>query len=163
MIKVILYALLILYFTMDICCLKLDQCPPGYRCRKKIVQHRFIRSVNSQIEEEFEPELCPPGTFSLGGATECVPCETGTFAPDPGAPGCYSCPRGHMCPQKDMQPEQCPVGTYNNMTRQICCRSCPPGKYALFKGMPQCYNCPSGYQCVATPKLACEDNGQYKK
>lgn len=159
MIKVFLCALFISHWIDEIYCLKLEQCPPGYRCRKKIVQHRFIRSVNSQIEEEFEPEICLPGTYSSGGAIECTQCEIGTFAPDPGAPSCYICPRGHMCPEKHMEPEQCPIGTYNNLTQQTCCRSCPPGKFALIKGMPQCYTCPSGYKCEPTPKLTCEKNG----
>jgi hypothetical protein len=141
MVKVILCALFALCLVVDIYCLKLDQCPPGYRCRRKIA------------------EICRPGTFSPNGATECTPCETGTFAAHPGAPGCYDCPRGHICPQKDMEPEQCPLGTYNNLTRQTCCHSCPPGKFALLKGMSECQNCPSGYKCVAKAKLACEENG----
>jgi hypothetical protein len=159
MVKVILCALFALCLVVDIYCLKLDQCPPGYRCRRKIAAHRFIRSIDSQVEEELEAEICRPGTFSPNGATECTPCETGTFAAHPGAPGCYDCPRGHICPQKDMEPEQCPLGTYNNLTRQTCCHSCPPGKFALLKGMSECQNCPSGYKCVAKAKLACEENG----
>lgn len=159
MVKVILCALFVLSLVIDSYCLKLDQCPPGYRCRKKTGQHRLIRSIDSQIEEEFEPEICSPGTYSPGGAPECTPCETGTFAPYPGSPGCYACPRGHMCPRTDIEPEQCPLGTYNNVTRQTCCRSCLTGKYALLKGMPLCYDCPSGYKCVPTPKLACEKDG----
>lgn len=159
MIKVIFCSIFALCLVVDIYCLKLDQCPPGYRCQQKIVQHRFIRSFYSHHEEEFEAEICLPGTYSPGSATECTPCETGTFAPDPGAPGCYICPRGHMCPRTDVEPEQCPLGTYNNLARQTCCRSCSPGKFALFKGMSQCYNCPSGYKCVVTSKLACEQNG----
>lgn len=159
MVKIILYALLALCLVADNYCLKLDQCPPGYRCQKKIIKDRLVRSINYQIEEEFEPELCPPGTYSFGGAFDCTPCEIGTFAHYPGSPGCYDCPRGHMCPQTDMEPEQCPMGTYNNLTRQTCCRSCPSGEFALYKGMSQCYNCPSGYRCVAQPKLTCEENG----
>ena len=51
MVKVILCALFVLSLVIDSYCLKLDQCPPGYRCRKKTGQHRLIRSIDSQIEE----------------------------------------------------------------------------------------------------------------
>ena len=44
------------------------------------------------LDEELEPEIRPPGTYSPGAATECTPCESGTFAPYSGAPGCYACP-----------------------------------------------------------------------
>ena len=66
-------------------------------------------------------------TYSPGGATECTPCKIGTFAPHPGASVCYDCPKGHMCPRANMESEQFPLGTYNDLTRQICCRCCPPG------------------------------------
>ncbi|CAF4874600.1 unnamed protein product, partial [Rotaria magnacalcarata] len=62
-----------------------------------------------------------------------------------------------MCPRTDAVPEQCPLGTYNNISRQTCCRVCEPGKFALLKGMFQCDDCPSGYRCRARAKLPCED------
>ena len=52
--------------------------------------------------EEFQIEICPPGTYSPGG----------TFAPRSGASVCYDCPKGHMYPRASMESEQCPLGTY---------------------------------------------------
>ena len=159
MVKFILCIIFVLCLVVDIHCFTLQQCPPGYRCRAKVAQQRSRRSVGSHLKEEIEIEICKAGTYSPSGATECTPCASGTYAAHPGAPGCYVCPRGHMCSNTNMEPEQCPMGTYNNLTSQTCCHSCPPGKFALFKGMPQCYNCPSGHKCPAIEKLSCEEEG----
>lgn len=159
--KAVLFALFVLGLVIDAYCMKLNECPPGYRCQKKINHFRSVRSLDPQGEDEYEPEVCEPGTYSRGGALDCTPCENGTYAPYPGLPGCTSCPIGHMCSRTDMEPEQCPVGSYNNQTRQMCCRSCPTGKFAWLKGMSGCYDCPSGHKCKAERKLACENKGQY--
>ncbi|CAF1264006.1 unnamed protein product [Rotaria magnacalcarata] len=157
MTKIVLLTLLALCLALEIVGLKLEQCPPGFRCRKRTTS-LFMRSVIPKIEEEeMEVEICEAGTYSPGGADECTPCEKGTYAAKPGAPACYFCPKGHMCPRTDAVPEQCPLGTYNNISRQTCCRVCEPGKFALLKGMFQCDDCPSGYRCRARAKLPCED------
>ncbi len=61
MAKLILCTLFALCLIVDIYCLKLDQCPPGYFCRKKIIENGSIRSIDSQFEEEWEPGICPAG------------------------------------------------------------------------------------------------------
>ena len=156
MTSTVLRVLLVLTLVLYISGLKLEQCPPGYRCQKRVVS-ALVRSFIPQIQEEMEIEICEAGTYSPGGSDHCTPCEKGTYAAKPGAPACYNCPKGHMCPQTNVEPEQCPYGTYNSLTRQTCCRSCPPGKFALLKGMFQCDDCPSGHKCKAGQKLACEN------
>ena len=156
MVKAVFCALFVLCLIVDTYCIKLSECPPGYRCHKKVNQLRFRRASDSQEQDDYLTEECPAGTFSLGEAIECTPCEVGTYADQPSSTGCYICPKGHMCPKTDKNAEPCPVGSYNNQTHQTCCRSCPPGKYSLFKGMPQCNSCPTGQRCVPKPKLACE-------
>jgi hypothetical protein len=125
--KAVLLALLVLCLALDIIGFKLEQCPPGFRCRKR-VSGIFLRSAVLQNQEEMDVEICPAGTYSPGGADTCTPCAYGTYAAKAGAPGCYPCPRGHMCPDKNVVPKQCPEGTFNDLTRQICCRVCKPVK-----------------------------------
>ena len=154
----VLSVLFILGLTVSTYCIKLSECPPGYRCQKKANHARLARSLDPDNDVDYLPEVCPPGTYSPGGSVDCFLCNNGTYAAYPGLPGCSPCPIGHMCARADAAPEQCPLGSYNNVTRQICCRSCPTGKYALLKGMSACYDCPSGYRCKVEPKLACEEN-----
>ena len=154
--KAVLPALIVFGLIVNTYCIKLSECPPGYRCQKKVSHLRSARALISQSEDDYLPEICPPGTYSPGGASDCLPCPKGTYAAYPGLPSCTSCPVGHMCPQADTEPEQCPIGSYNYLTNQTCCRSCPTGKYAWLKGMSACYDCPSGHRCKAEPKLACE-------
>ena len=83
---------------------------------KKRVVNALVRSLVPQSQEEMEIEICEAGTYSPGGSDHCTPCEKGTYAAKPGAPACYNCPKGHMCPQTNVEPEQCPIGTYNLLT-----------------------------------------------
>ncbi len=158
MAKLVLCVLLAFYLAIDTCCLKLDECPPGYRCRPKMF-NRIRRSLEDQDHQQMDVEKCEPGTFSPGGAFECTPCKDGTYTADSGAAACHVCPQGHMCPHTNKVPELCPTGTYNNLTQQTCCRTCPRGKYAQTKGMFQCFDCQPGYKCESLKKLPCEEKG----
>ena len=73
---------------------------------------------------------------------------------------CYDCPKAHMCSNAAEDPERCPQGTFNNATRQTCCRVCPPGTQARYIGMLECSPCPAGYACKQRERLACETEGQ---
>ena len=153
---IVLRTLLVLTLVLYVVGFDLAKCPPGYRCRKPAA-NRLLRSFVPQVQEEVDIEMCEAGTFSPGGSDVCTPCERGTYASKAGAPGCYVCPKGHMCSQTNVEPTQCPIGTYNSLTRQTCCRLCQPGKFASFKGMSECDDCPSGHKCKAGTKLACDN------
>ncbi|CAF1064230.1 unnamed protein product [Adineta ricciae] len=156
MTKLLLSVFAICNIILQIRSIELEQCPPGYRCRKTIT-NPFVRSSLRQVEANWMMEICPPGMASPKGATECTPCEKGYYAPYSGAAICYTCPKGHMCPNSHLEPEPCPIGTSNNLTQQTCCRTCRPGTFTKARGMQQCQNCPVGYACRTKPKLPCEE------
>ena len=55
---------------------------------------------------------------------------------------------GHYCPENSGQPTPCPVGQFQNETRQITCKSCPQGFYCpLNTSRP--ISCPAGHYCQA--------------
>ncbi|CAF1340422.1 unnamed protein product [Adineta ricciae] len=155
MAKSVLLAVFLLCLAANTFSLSIQECRPGYRCRAR-ASKGMLRSLVPQNADMWEEELCPPGTYSEGGATECTPCAKGTFAPAPGSAMCYDCPKAHMCPSTTEDAERCPQGTFNNATRQTCCRVCPPGTQARYIGMLECSPCPAGYACKQRERLACE-------
>lgn len=76
---------------------------------------------------------CPPGTYSIGGATACsncnegYQCAMGSTSPSP-ADGL--CPAGGWCDGKNFY--RCEPGLYNQYngsTDASACVACPPGKH----------------------------------
>ena len=55
--------LIVLCLIMDICSLKLEQCPRGYRCHKRINNRIVSRSADRQLSEEMIIEIWEPGTY----------------------------------------------------------------------------------------------------
>mgnify|MGYP002474570128 FL=1 len=157
MMKTSFIGLLVFCCVWDALGMKLSECPPGYRCVKRTNRLRFARSNAAEPNDEYDAILCSPGTYSGGASEECLPCPTGTYAPIGGLPECIKCPTGHKCPDASAYPEQCPINTYTNKTKQICCRPCPAGEHAPVKGMGQCLPCPAGRQCNQSANLQCED------
>ena len=88
-----------------------DQCDAGHECKT---------GVSYQTR-------CLAGTFaSQPGSGECEDCATGRYQPEIGATSCIDCPKGSYCGALSQTP--CPVGTYNELTRQNnpdACRACP--------------------------------------
>eukprot|EP00070_Physeter_catodon_P037017 XP_028343911.1 sushi, von Willebrand factor type A, EGF and pentraxin domain-containing protein 1-like [Physeter catodon] len=110
-----------------------EQCAAGFYCP----------------EGSYRMLPCPPGSKSEAGASECHPCDAGTFCPWPAtAAGGQTCPIGHFCPAGSARPFPCPPGSFQQSTGASECTPCTPGNYCDMYGMTavskQCY---AGYIC----------------
>jgi len=75
---------------------------------------------------------CGAGTYSAAGATECLACPQGEYAPDPASTSCMGCP----------------PGTYSTSTGGSACKACQTGYYSLGNST-LCTICPAGSYCTA--------------
>ena len=119
-------------------------CAAGYTCP----EGSFTATPSSTV--------CPPGQYSLQGATACVNCSGGWYGSTSGStsPQCSgACQSGAFCPPGSTTASQytcpagyaCPPGTSNGTAFP-----CGPGKYSE-AGAAVCTNCSAGlYGSVST-------------
>lgn len=95
---------------------------------------------------------CPPGRFSIGGATDCSTCVAGEFASSEGAVGCTkasTCGAGRYIktpssPTADTECEDCAIGKAS-IGNQNSCDDCDgEGEYADASAMSSCKNAVAG-------------------
>ena len=144
------------------------ECPPGSYCLNG-TQHAL-------------QYLCPPGTYSntsgLAAEEDCTLCDPGLFCAVTGltAPSgpCYHgyycqlgaststpntpplsdiCPTGAYCPTGSVNPEPCPIGTFNPSIRQgdrSDCQNCTGGMFCNTTGLSLPSGvCEPGYYCTS--------------
>ena len=79
---------------------------------------------------------CEPGYYCKEGSFTARP---GFIIDDPGTRVFGFCQEGQFCDGKSVEPEDCPPGTFNNLTHQSKCSTCPRGYFcggaALMPGM----------------------------
>lgn len=124
-------------------------CPDGFICPPATVHsHQWENS-------------CPRGSFCKGGVM--TPCPAGKTGISERAiteeEGCYDCPAGYYCPEKNGNWElyPCPRGGYCSGGKSEA-ELCPPGYYNdLLYGQSaaDCKLCPAGHQCAG----GSENNG----
>ena len=72
-------------------------CPPGTYCvsgtRLTCPAGTYSSAFGSAV-----CTICPSGTFSETGASNCTLCFAGTFSSAAGSSSCQQCPGGHYCP-----------------------------------------------------------------
>lgn len=69
---------------------------------------------------------CFPGTYSLGGGTQCYPCDPGTYSSGTCATKCTVCPVGSFCPVQGLAvPIPCPANTWSPLPGMANCYQCP--------------------------------------
>ncbi len=103
--------------------------------------------------------ICPAGTYSLAGASECTPCPAGSYSATDGSSSCTSCDPGQYSAGNATSCSTCPAGyRCPGGTDKIVC---PSGSYSAASST-SCTICPAGYQCPGgTNKIACPA-GQYQ-
>jgi hypothetical protein len=89
------------YMTSQFNSVDCPPCPAGSKC----------------VPDGPPPVLCPAGTYSPYGATQCTPCGNGTYSSSAGSPVCTMCPLGYTTS---------PMGA----TSSAQC-SCSPGFYSV--------------------------------
>ena len=129
-------------------------------------------------------EICPAGTFSLGGnAVECTPCMAGT-APNSNSSSCESCKAGTYSGEKSGTCLKCQAGMYSGRGSSTCtpceagytsldnitcmqgcppgevysgsnCNKCEPGTFKSTYGTEKCQPCPSGSFADSKGSIAC--------
>lgn len=132
--------------------------------------HVWIHAIAGPVSSDRDPELetqqagtsCPPGTASVGGATFCTSCSSGTYAAMNGSTTCTNCPAGSSCLDVTESPAFCGNGTYSHVGDGYC-TSCDAGTYSL-EGASGCLSCPVGKSCFDPTEepIACEE-GYYSE
>uniref|UniRef100_A0A8D0PTW1 Signal peptide, CUB domain and EGF like domain containing 1 n=1 Tax=Sus scrofa TaxID=9823 RepID=A0A8D0PTW1_PIG len=91
---------------------------------------------------------CSPGFFSSDGFRPCQACPVGTYQPEPGRTGCFSCGGGLLTKHEGTASFQdceakvhCSPGHHYNTTTHRCIR-CPMGTYQPEFGQNHCITCP---------------------
>lgn len=85
-----------------------------------------------------------PGTYSLEGALECLPCPSGFYS-STGASECIPCAVGMYRQQSSPSGDcyDCVAGTYAPFEQTSFCLDCPRGFYSE-EGSSACSPCPAG-------------------
>ena len=110
-----------------------ESCEKGYSCSE---------GSTSKYQNR-----CPAGTYSLGGASECVPCPKGTYQYSSGASYCIAC---DGVTNKETGATSC---TKNNP--QIGCTA------GAFWNGTACSQCPFGYYCPGGVAEPVQCSGDY--
>ena len=79
----------------------------------------------TDLSEQAQCLLCPPGTA----------CSTGSVAPLPCAPGSM------QAEEERSSCDYCPPGYFQNVTSSTTCLPCPGGTYAGISGLAECNRC----------------------
>ena len=95
-------------------------------------------------------ENCLAGTHSIGGQSECTPCDSTKFSFD-GAVGCSSCTvcgagkyiKSNCTSSSDSECDDCPIGK-SSIGGSTSCDACSSGFVAPTKGMTTCSYCGPG-------------------
>ncbi|GMI03344.1 hypothetical protein TrLO_g13981 [Triparma laevis f. longispina] len=97
-------------------------------------------------------EDCPASTYSVGGTSECTPCEFGTFS-SPGSVGCKSCDPGEI--PIDSVCVKCEAGSYASFGATVCVPcDLSAGEYSD-EGAGYCAKCPQ-YETFNPTTNKCE-------
>ncbi|KAJ6248404.1 insulin-like growth factor binding protein [Anaeramoeba flamelloides] len=172
-------------YTMSYNSKSCDLCPEGtysnktgavecVKCRAGTYSNQRGQADNSTCL------LCPPGSYSNEGATQCIPCGAGDYNPNNGSASCEKCPPGTYNPVNgslsisdclDCGPGNfsayygssicslCSTGSYNPSWRQENCISCPPGTYNENEGSKSyqnCLSCPIGTSNSYYGRASCD-------
>uniref|UniRef100_A0A8C0K8L2 Signal peptide, CUB and EGF-like domain-containing protein 1 n=1 Tax=Canis lupus dingo TaxID=286419 RepID=A0A8C0K8L2_CANLU len=101
-----------------------------------------------QVLQDGKCGQCSPGFFSQDGFRPCQACPVGTYQPEPGRTGCFSCGGGLLTKHEGTVSFQdcetkvhCSPGHHYNTTTHRCIR-CPIGTYQPEFGQNHCITCP---------------------
>ena len=123
------------------------------------------RFQNSSTKPSAMCSFCPAGRYLTDdgkthahehlNASQCLPCDPGTYATSTGSASCAVCPGGQYTDAKtEANPDckRCAPGKLNNDKAETAskhdnendCDVCPPGQISRL-GDTYCFNCPAGW------------------
>jgi predicted outer membrane repeat protein len=161
-----------------------DSCPVGTRASGTTTVCEFCEAgrYNNQIGQSI-CHSCDEGRFSSSGLSKCETCGPGEYATDSTATsckkcliakysekeandayGCVACPHGRYGDQLG-DCKNCKIGTYNDATSQILCKSCDVAKHNNMIGQTSesdCKNCTIGTYNNEVGQSLCKDCGHGK-
>lgn len=113
-------------------------CDPGFICNELRLSEGIACT---------EGYYCEAGVDFYINLAEFIECDNQKYkCPTP-------CPAGSMCPSGSSNFTQCPLGYYQDETRQSGCKKCPKGYICNLVGLSNPVLCTPGYYC--------EDEGLY--
>ncbi|KAI0560558.1 protein serine/threonine kinase [Gracilaria domingensis] len=96
---------------------------------------------------------CPPGTFSIDGATECLLCPHGQAIMYDNS--CGACPPGKFYDAFTLSCIECPSGSYTDSPNVLPrCYKCGGNSFST-PGSTECHECPIGHVFIASSRT-CE-------
>jgi hypothetical protein len=143
------------------------QCDAGYNCDSGAADAQDPLKecpINHYCEAGTSvPVRCESGTIRTTtkgtSPADCRNCIAGNYCPEfPGGTE-YTCPKGHYCEAKVIQPTACSVGKYVNATGSdsiLDCTACPAGALCNEEGVGDYLDflCPVGFYCLVGAKEA---------
>lgn len=135
------------------------KCPNGTECPWPGMAAPWTCQLYQYCDDGIQAKNCPNGTYSnatgAAQATDCGECPAGYYCRWDSVLNVTAkidCPCGAYCPAGlRSQPQWCPPGTFNNVTRQASidsCLICPPGSLCANEGACNAgVLCPAGGYC----------------
>jgi len=128
---------------------------------------------NQQSSSPTACTQCLAGNYAPEASANCLPCEAGTYQPDPakgtcidceagtyqdqtGKTSCIDCPIGSKCPTKSINHTPCPAGSIQPEAKKDVCIDCPIGKFIGTAGQTACQSCDVGYYADIPGLAACK-------
>jgi serine/threonine protein kinase/Leucine-rich repeat (LRR) protein len=105
-------------------------------------------------------QTCPTGHFSEADparATQCQPCQQGSFSPKAGQNDCLFCEAGTYASSTGASAcSACPVGTYSSVSGASVCNPCPAQSFAPSERSTSCQPCRYPESMVRVGKSQCQ-------
>jgi hypothetical protein len=126
-------------------------CPSGTVLQLGTCQSCSAGQIPQDVDGSQQCSFCESGKFSdVAGLTECKSCPAGTKSYDDESlrTACEDCPEGSYTElTSSAKCSSCSTGKYSNAVGVTSCQQCVAGKLANESGMTECALCDSGYEC----------------
>eukprot|EP00033_Pygsuia_biforma_P001416 GCRY01001600.1.p1 GENE.GCRY01001600.1~~GCRY01001600.1.p1 ORF type:complete len:491 (+),score=28.65 GCRY01001600.1:181-1653(+) len=124
-----------------------SNCLPGHFFREETLQCEECRAgTYNSVATAHRCLNCPEGTASGTGASQCLSCSLGYFAPGIASSTCTRCNAGSYAGSPGLSAcALCAQGSYSDRPGASKCKLCAPGSYADEQGKTVCSICPAGH------------------
>jgi len=134
------------------------RCAPGRFQPRPAESSCQLASAGSFVPEAgaSNETVCPAGSFSSTGQSECTLCSPPTFTDKAGQASCQLAPSGTFVGTDGAtSAEACPFGQFS-AAAATSCEPCPVGTYTNASGAGECRLCPTPTTTTRTGALFCD-------